>query len=408
MSLAFSKSLASYLNQLVIAPPIYERRGKLENMVVYPLFPSSLTPDPPDMITLSEALNRGMQLNDSGVVSRVHVDNPLPTAILVGESELLMGQTQLRSVQFSCLLPAQKRSALPVNCVEEGRATEHHAEFTAADACPWPVRAFKIEQLARFGEPPQYWVWDQVKTYLADAETTSDTNDIHAVMDRHSFQLQALSSSFPHQPAQVGAICAVGQNLYLELFGDPEIFEDRYEQILRSAMVEALVHPSDQVLPSEAVHLFLDQLIQVSQTSRLLDNRSLKNSGRALAFTGQGISGQALVSDGHLVHLAAHQKCIGQSRSLGALREGFDATQNDWQTQKPFFLDDVVESYRQRRQRYNAFKTKLRAFSPSESTEQAEAQQELSYDLPVPASRPQPLNPALRDFFLRLFSNERA
>ena len=92
-------------------------------MAVYPLFPSQLSPDPPEILTLTEALQRGMELQDTGVISRVHVDNPLPTAVLAGESELLMGQTQQRSIQFSCLLPAQKKSSLPVNCVEEGQPT---------------------------------------------------------------------------------------------------------------------------------------------------------------------------------------------------------------------------------------------------------------------------------------------
>ncbi len=408
MSLAFSKSLASHLDQLILGPPIYERRGKLDNMVVYPLFPSSLTPDPPDMITLSEALDKGLRLSDTGVVSRIHVDNPLPTAILVGESEILMGETQQRSVQFSCLIPAQKKSSLPVSCVEEGRATHSQVNFTATDSCPWPVRSFKMEQLARSGEPSQYWVWDQVKTYLAEAGTTTPTHGIHAVMDQHSFQLRSLNSAFPLQAGQVGAICAVGQNIYMELFGDPEIFEDRYEQILRSAMVEALVRPSDQVVPLEVVRLFMAQLIQVSQNSRLMNSRSLKDSGRSLAFAAQGLSGQALLADSHLVHLSAHQKCLGQSRSLASLRPDLDAAQNSWQDRRPLFMDDVEAAYKLRRQRYSTFKSKLQSFSPSD---EVRGERNRGEHFPPPATiaaKPQPLNPALRDFFLRLFSHDRA
>ena len=408
MSLAFSKSLASHLDQLVLGPPMYERRGKLDNMIVYPLFPSSLPPDPPDMITLSEALDRGLRLNDTGVVSRIHVDNPLPTAILAGESEILMGETQQRSVQFSCLIPAQKKASLPVSCVEEGRATRSQVNFTATDACPWPVRSFKMEQLARSGEPSQYWVWDQVKTYLAEAGTTTATHDIHSVMDQHSFKLQSLNSAFPCQTGQVGAICAVGQNIYMELFGDPEIFEDRYEQILRSAMVEALVRPSDQVVPLEVVKLFMAQLVQVSQNSRLMNSRSLKDSGRSLAFSAQGLSGQALLADSRLVHLAAHQKCLGQSRSLASQRPDLDAAQNSWQNRRPLFMDDVEEAYKRRRQRYTAFKSKLQPFSLSGDSPRGQERTE-AFDPPAnPAASPQPLNPALRDFFLRLFSRDRA
>ena len=83
-------------------------------MVVYPIYPTQLGPDPPDMVTLTQGLRKGVRLNDTGMVSQVHVKNPLDTTVLVGESDVLIGPTQLRSVQFSCLVPAP---APPVACV---------------------------------------------------------------------------------------------------------------------------------------------------------------------------------------------------------------------------------------------------------------------------------------------------
>ena len=402
MSLSFSKSLAEHLEQIVVGPPVYDTRGKLQNMVVYPVFPLHLGADPPDMITLSEALNKGLRLTDTGVVSRVHADNPLPTSILAGESEILMGSTQTRSVQFSCLLSPQRKAALPVNCVEEGRATEYQAEFSRADACPWPLRAYKMEQLARFGEPPQYWVWDRIKNYLSDTATASDTQDIHSLLDQNSYQLQSLSSVFPLQPGQVGVISAVGQSLVIELFGDPEILEDRYDQVLRSAMVEALAEPSDEVVHPDRVGHFLPHIIEACQSSKVLDNRSLKENGRALAFANMGISGQALVAEGRLVHLAAHQKCIGQSQALADLLPAMDSARADWQQSSPPSLDALGDDYARRRRRYNAFKSKLQNYSPSENGEVAD-------NIPMPdkiasAPPPLPLNPGLHQFFLRLFS----
>ncbi len=405
MSLSLSKSLGTHLDQLIVGPPQYERRGKLDNMIVYSLFPSSLSPDPTDIITLSEALSRGLTLQDTGVISRIHIDNPLPAAVLAGESELLMGETQQRSVQYSCLIPPQRKASLPVNCVEEGQPTIAYTTFTGADACPWPVRSFKIEQLAHSGEPQQYWVWDQVKTYLTEAGVDSLTHDIHAVLQQHSYKLQALSGAFPKQAGQVGAICAVGQNFYLELFSDPELFDDRYDQILRSAMVEALVRPSDQCLPQEAVPSFMSQIVQASLHSRMMSNRSLKDSGRALAFSHLGINGQVLIADNRLVHLVAHQKCLGRSKSLASLRPGLDEAQQTWNSRRPIFLDDVEATYHRRRQRYNTFKSRLRegpltaAASPSAYAADAD-------DALDAATPPQPLSPALRDFFLHLFSRD--
>ena len=402
MSMTFSKSLSEHLKQVVVGPPLYDRRGKLQNMVVYPVFPLQLGTDPPDIITLSEALNKGLQLTDTGVVSRVHVDNPLPASILAGESEILIGSTQMRSVQFSCLLAPQRKAALPVNCVEEGRPTQYQAEFERADACPWPLRSYKMEQLARFGEPPQYWVWDRIKNYLADTNTVSATHDVHSVLDQHSYQLQALSTTFPLQPGQVGAISAVGQSLVIELFGDPELLEDRYNQVLRSALAQAIAQPSDEVVPPERVHHFLDQVIEACQRTKVMDNRSLKNSGRSLAFANLSISGQALVTGGHLVHLAAHQKCLGQSRPLADLLPSLDAVRSKWEDQRPPYMDNLAGDYARRRQRYNAFKSKLHPFSPSDPLEYSSSV--LATDKTDSAPPPLPLNPGLHQFFLRLFS----
>ena len=402
MSTTFSKSLSEYLKNVVVAPPYYDMRGTLQNMVVYPILPLQLSADPPAMITLSEALDKGLRLTDTGVVSRVQVDNPLPTSILAGESEILIGATQLRSVQFSCLLAPQRKAALPVNCVEEGRATKYQAEFDRTDACPWPLRSYKMEQLARFGEPPQYWVWDRIKKYLSDTKTSSDTHDIHSVLDQNSNQLQTLRTAFPLQPGQVGTISTVGQSLFIELFGEPELLEDRYDNVLRSAMAQALAQPSADVVPPERIHLFLNRIIEACQKTKVLDNRSLKEGGRALAFNTLGISGQALVAKERLVHLVAHQQCIGHSRSLADLRPSLEAIKNDWEEQRPAYMDKLAGDYAHRRRRYNAFKSKLQPSTHSEDREK------LAHFLPTTdtesAPQPQPLNPGLHQFFLRLFN----
>ena len=407
MSRALSKFLSKHFGQLVIGPPQYERHGKLDTMAVYPLFPSQLSPDPPEILTLSEALRRGMQLQDTGIVNRVHVGNPLPTAVLAGESELLMGETQQRSIQFSCLLPSQKKSSLRVNCVEEGQPTVPQAFFTASDACPWSVRTYKIEQLAHSGDAQQYWVWEQVKTYLTEANSNTPTHDIGAVFEKHGYQLQTLSDAFPHQAGQVGAISTVGSNLFIELFSDPELFEDSYEQIIRSAMIEAFVRPSDGVVSPEAIGAFLNQIAHVSQHSRTMNSRSLKEDSRSMAFSRPGINGQVLIYQNRLIHLSAHQKCPGRSRPLAELRSSFDKAKRTWSQRRPLSMDKVEKTYARRRQRYSAFKASLRN-QPTIINQPSTTDPAQKDDTTKDTNRPQPLSPALRDFFLALFTRDEA
>ena len=245
MAESLSSIIDSWLRELVLGPPIFDSDGDLSNMVVYPIYPTQLSPDPPGMVTLSDGLRKGVRLNDTGLVSQVHVDNPLEAPILVGESDILVGPTQLRSVQVSCLVPPNRRASLPVSCVEAGQPTVYQAEFTSTESCPWFLRSFKTEQLARHGEPHQHRIWDNIKSYLENAGATSKTSDVRAVFSRYGGDMRALGDVFPSRPGQVGVISAVGQDLFLELFGDPEIFEESYETVLESALIEAIAHPSD-------------------------------------------------------------------------------------------------------------------------------------------------------------------
>ena len=125
-------------------------------------------------------------------------------------------------------------------------------------------------------------------------------------------------------------------------------------------------------------------------------------SRRSLAFANLGICGQALVTEGRLVHLAAHQKCLGQSRPLADLLPSLDAVRSEWEDQRPPYMDNLAEDYARRRRRYNAFKSKLHPFSPSEPAEHPS--DILTADETDTAPPPRPLNPALHQFFLRLFS----
>ncbi len=404
MSVSLNKLLARYFDDLIMGPPIFDRHGDLPNVVVYPLFPSRLDEKPPELITLSEGMRRGLRLSDTGLVSKIHVENPLPAAVLVGESELLMGDTQLRSMQFSCLIPPFRRASLPVNCVEEGQPAEAQVEFNGTDSVPWGLRSFKIEQISHHGEPVQFVVWDRVKDYLAMASTHSDTHDIHAVYDRYGDDLATYSRIFPRHNGQVGTVCTVGSNICCELFADPEVLEDRYENMLKSALIEAVVDPGVKVLPQDKVDRFLDQVAEVSVNSRVVQSRSLQSSGRTAVFSGRGIAGSALVDGGRVIHLVAHKKCPGESSPFAEQLSQLQQNSDNWRAQRGGFLAQLERDYRDRSRDYRSFKAKLAPVSePQIHTKELEPYDFDTGDNASPSPRPQPLNAFMHDFFLGLF-----
>lgn len=401
MSTSLTKQLEQCLETLVVGPPLYDAAGALPCMVVYPLFPHHLDPDPPSTISLAEGLRLGVRLRDTGQVDRVHLDNPLAASILVGESSVLIGETQTRALQISCLIPPGQRASLPVNCIEERRLTSYQAPFTGSDICPWNLRSFKLEQLARHGETHQHRIWDRIEGYLDRAETASPTADLRAVYGTHSFELNSLRHRYPLHPGQCGVVCAVGQELFLEFYAAPELLEDQYPQLLKSALIEAVVAPEDQVAPPEAIRAFLTELPLAGRASRLIHPVSLKGRGRAAVFNSGGITGSALVADRELVHLCAHQRCWGKAQAFPLVRQALDQACADWEGGA--FFELLEEEYRPRRERYEAFKDSLDPAVPPEIRAPGNRLAASSGERDQRPPPPRPLAPGLHRFFLRLF-----
>ena len=194
----------------------------------------------------------------------------------------------------------------------------------------------------------------------------------------------------------------------MELFSDPELFEDRYDQILRSAMVEAFVRPSDDVVPPAAIGAFLNQIAHVSQHSRIMNSRSLKEDSRSMAFSRRGINGQVLISQNRLIHLSAHQKCPGQSRPLAELRSSFDEAKRDWSQRSVPLPWTTLKRPMRAVAGATAHSNRLCAITPPQPSRPSAPDPGPSQDAVGNTAGPQPLSPALRDFFVALFTKDRA
>ena len=402
MATPLADTLRRSFDELLLGAPQFDATGNLPNMVVYPVFPTYLAPDPPDVVSLTQALRRGVKLSDTGIVTQVHVDNPLPTAVLVGESDILVGPTQLRSVQFSCLVPPGRRASLPVNCVEAGQPTVYQAEFTDATACPWYLRSYKLEQLGRHGDNHQHRIWDRIKTYLKHTGTVSSTQDVCAIFDRFGDDVAKLSQVFPLHPGQVGCVSAVAQDLFVEIFGDPEMLEERYDDVLSSALVEAVAHPTRKVTPTSQVDGVLDELVEASRSSKVVHSRSLRDSGRTQVFSKGAITGSGLVSAGHLVHLSAHKRCWGTGRPFSDQLPDLEAERAQRTSDHAPLLAQLDDDYSRRHKRYRSFLSRL---TPSRTTSEEPyvvPEDEEATEGPE-AVQPLPLSDSLHDFFLRLF-----
>ena len=255
------------------------------------------------------------------------------------------------------------------------------------------------------GESHQHRIWERIRDYLHHAGATSGTQDVGAVFGAHGGDVENLSSAFPLMPGQSGAICAVGQDVFVELYGDPELLEEQYEQVLRSALVEAVAHPTREVTPPDQVRRLPASLVAACRHGRTVDSRSLRDGGRSQVFSGEGVSGSALVSGGRLVHLAAHKRCWGFGRPFDEQVGQLDAERQSWLDEHGGFAADLERQYTRRQREYDRYKRGLSAQShPAPRTGDDDAFGSVGHLSDQPdAARPVPLSEGTYGFFLRLF-----
>ena len=190
----------------------------------------------------------------------------------------------------------------------------------------------------------------------------------------------------------------------MELFSDPEILEDRYDQVLQSALVEAVAHPTREVTPIDQVEGLMNELVEVSRDSKVVQNRSLRDSGRSLVFSSKGISGSALLVADRLLHLSAHKRCWGSGRPFADQVEDLARCRANWEKCGQDHARQLGRAFQKRKKRYGSF---VNSLAPA-VTHMVE---DPDYPKSAPASGhgdaplPRPLGTPIHDFFIQLFSH---
>ena len=168
--------------------------------------------------------------------------------------------------------------------------------------------------------------------------------------------------------------------------------------------MDAVTQPGTSVVSPSRAKTVLAEIAEASKNNLVLQSRSLKSAGRSLAFTGNGVSGTALLSGDNLVHLSAHQRCWGQDELFDSVCDELESTRDAWAAEHNGFLRNLASDYSDRRKRYNEFKSRMSSDSHSgfETEYVASSARE---EEETTTSKPMPLSPHIHDFFLGLFRN---
>lgn len=279
---------------------------------VLPLFPRRRPRA--EYVTLDEAVPLGlrvMEVDESGAVPELLLENPLEASVLLYDGEELVGAKQNRVLSVTVLAPAGAKTRIPVACVEEGRWSRRSAFMAPAPHASFPdLRRRKAERLA--ADPfavgaAQGEVWASVAAQADRLHAHSPTGAQEDVFRQRGGELAELRAAFPLQPGQSGALFTLGGEACLDYVSQPDAFARLYPKLLDGYLLDALGRHDGKPASGDA---FVKRL-QASLYSR----RPSVGLGDDLRLRGDGVVGSGLQLDGELVQLCAFTSAERRERA---------------------------------------------------------------------------------------------
>ena len=292
-----------------------EHRG----VVVVPLFPRR---DPVAVyLTLEEALGHGLrvrEVDESGSVPELVVENPLTERVLLYDGEELVGAKQNRILNVSVLVEAKTHLRIPVSCVEQGRWRSLSDAFSSGSHVSHSeLRRRKAE--AQAARPlargvSQGEVWDEVRAKALRMSVSSPTGASSDLYRAYERDLRALEDAFPVQPGQSGAILGLGADLCLDYLSHPDAFARLWPKLRAGYQLDALERLDGKPTPAGSVEAFVEAV-----GGALASRQPSAGLGEDLRLRGQQVVGSGLELAGELIQLSAFTSEDGGARAFGRI-----------------------------------------------------------------------------------------
>jgi hypothetical protein len=292
-----------------------EHRG----IVIAPLFPKR---DPvADYVTLDEALSSGLtvrEVDESGSVPELVVENPLDARVLLHDGEELVGAKQNRILNVSVLVDAKSTLRIPVSCVEQGRWARVSRSFTpGGHVSNAHLRRRKAE--AQAAQPmargiAQSEVWGELRETAMRMSVHSPTGASSDLYRAHERDLRSLEVRFPVEPGQCGAVLGLGDDMCVDVVSRPDAFARLWPKLRAGYLLDALKRLDGKPTPFAVLPTFLGW-VDSAEKSR---QRSV-GLGDDVRMRGESVIGSGLELDGEPIQLSAFTSRDGGQRAFGRI-----------------------------------------------------------------------------------------
>lgn len=231
-------------------------------LTVFPLF--AATPSPVSYRLADEALADGTatveEVTEGGSVPQLSVENRGEAPVLFLEGQELRGAKQNRVLNTSILVPARRKTVLPVSCVEQGRWRYTSRHFVSSGShASFKLRSVlksSVSHSAYAGHghgSDQGAVWSEVSRQMSSLGSSSPTGAMSDTYEAHGAALQDHLAGVGYAEGAVGLAVAVGDRLVMvDLFDAPQTCKQVWPRILTGVVLDAVESPDSPVPPTAA------------------------------------------------------------------------------------------------------------------------------------------------------------
>ena len=292
------------LGTLTIGQPTHHH-----NLTFFPLlWPQD---QEPSYTLLSTAIEAGEavveEVNESGSVPNLAVQNHCKRPLLIPEGEILIGAKQNRVINVTVLVAAGVKFVLPVSCVEAGRWRYQSRHFESKFCAPPSLRNKKLRAIQKnrsAGGPPlsnQNEVWDEVRKCLDGVAAHSATSSLTDAFVSAEETLKDHCKRLVMPEGAAGIL--VGRHnriIGMDLFDSPTTLKTLWARLSDAYFFDALRDPA-AAKPTSVVHAqrFIERLGGAAKPR--IPALAL---GDELEIAGEGLVGAALLYNGGICHLA--------------------------------------------------------------------------------------------------------
>jgi hypothetical protein len=246
---------------------------------------------------------------EGGSVPQLAAKNGADKAVLILDGEHLEGAMQDRVLNTTALLAANRKTVLPVSCVEAGRWHYEGGEnFTPSDDFSYArLRHANVESVSaniRAGmghRSDQGAVWHEVAQKHAEMGVAdSSTGAMRDAYDTRRGELQKMIVEFDRPaPGQTGVAAVVeGRPVAVDVFDKPETLERMWDRLVHAYAMDALGRRPGETDPAN-VERFL-----ISASHGEVTSHEGVGIGMDVILTSDSVIGKALWWEGPVVHLS--------------------------------------------------------------------------------------------------------